>query len=70
MIQVILTLLMIYLIIGLVFGISFLLAGYKKVDETAQSAGWRLRLLWMPGAIALWPLLAVKWKQSTKVSES
>lgn len=51
----------IYVVVGLLFSIAFLLVGYKKIDESAKNAGWLLRLLWLPAAFALWPLLSWRW---------
>ncbi len=51
----------IYLILGCVFGLGFILSGYRVIDPVAKGAGWPVRLMWLPGAIVLWPLLIVKW---------
>ena len=52
-----------YLGIGLVFAILFAFWGVQKIDEGMTSAHWGLRLLLMPGGIALWPILLRKlWK--------
>lgn len=65
-----LTLLLIYLIFGSIFAVAFVLIGYRRVDESAADAGWLVRLLWAPGAIALWPLLTLRWKQSAAHSSN
>ena len=49
-----------YLFIGLFYGIWFITKGIGKVDKAANSSGWGLRLLWLPGSIAMWPFLLKK----------
>ena len=51
----------IYLLLGLLFALGFIAVGYKKIDPTAEGASLRLRLVWLPAAVILWPLLLVKW---------
>jgi len=65
MMQIIATLLLVYFSMGFVFAIAFAARGYKKIDTGADSAGLRLRLLWMPGSAALWPVLALQWKRAS-----
>lgn len=49
-----------YCLLGVLFGIFFLLKGYKAIDSSADGAGIGVRLMWLPGAVALWPLLMAK----------
>jgi len=49
-----------YLLIGLLFGLWFVFKGVGKLDAASTSAGWGLRLLWLPGSIAMWPILIQK----------
>jgi len=51
----------IYLALGLLFAVVFVLAGYAKIDASAKNAGWQVRLMWMPGAMLLWPVLLARW---------
>ncbi|MEL7046227.1 MAG: hypothetical protein AAGL66_14625 [Pseudomonadota bacterium] len=53
-------LLLCYLGPGALFGIWFFLRGHRKVDATSASAGFFTRLLWLPGAVLLWPVLTAK----------
>ena len=48
-----------YLGLGLLFALPFLLIGVQKLDGAADGA-WAFRLLALPGCVALWPVLAVK----------
>jgi hypothetical protein len=54
----------IYLLIGLLFTIVFLFKGLTKVDVNATGTKIGFKLLILPGAIALWPILLYKWIKS------
>lgn len=58
---VFLILLGLYLACGLVFAIPFVLIGVKKIDPHAMHGSWGFRVLIVPGAMALWPLLLQRW---------
>lgn len=49
-----------YFLIGLLFGLYFVLRGYRQLDPSAQTAGLIVRLMWLPAAIVLWPALLKK----------
>lgn len=51
----------IYLLAGLLFGIAFVSVGVPKIDRAARGTSPAFRLLILPGTVALWPLLALKW---------
>ena len=53
-----------YLAAGGLFALAFLSRGISKVDPDAANSGWGLRLLWLPGTIAFWPVLLMKWVRS------
>ena len=55
-----------YLLIGCVFGVAFFFRGYAVIAPQARGASIAVRLLWTPAAIALWPLLARKWRDNWK----
>jgi len=50
-----------YLALGLVFALAFVTAGVQRVDPAARGAPVGFRLLILPGAAALWPLLLTRW---------
>lgn len=54
-------LLSLYCIFGLVFSFLFAFYGVKKIDPNAKEATIGFRLLIVPGALSLWPLLAMRW---------
>lgn len=52
---------LIYLACGLLFAGIFVTVGVGRVDAAAQGTSLGFRLLILPGAMALWPLLALRW---------
>ena len=54
----------IYLLIGFGFSVAFVVVGFRKIDPSAENAGIFVRLLWLPGALLLWPYLLTKWIRS------
>ena len=59
--QIIGSVFMAYAFAGLVFAVAFALFGVQRVDPAAREAGAGFRLLILPGAAALWPLLLARW---------
>ncbi len=57
-----LLLLAVYLGLGALFAVPFVARGVAAVDANAQGAGWGFRALIFPGVVALWPLLALRWR--------
>jgi hypothetical protein len=55
------TALYVSLAVGALFAIPFVLVGAGRIDPTARTGTWGFRLLILPGAVALWPLLAARW---------
>ena len=55
-----------YLLPGALFGAAFFWRGHAVITPDARGASFGVRLLWTPAAIALWPLLAVKWSRNKK----
>jgi hypothetical protein len=51
----------IYLAVGLVFAIAFAARGVEVVDPAARNCTRGFRIVIVPGAIALWPLLLRRW---------
>jgi hypothetical protein len=44
-----------------VFALVFLALGVARIDNGAKGAGIAFRLLILPGLIALWPLMIIRW---------
>jgi TM2 domain-containing membrane protein YozV len=50
-----------YAAAGVVFALVFLALGVARIDNGAKGAGIAFRLLILPGLIALWPLMIIRW---------
>lgn len=59
--QLIVNSLAVYAALGLLFALLFAARGAGRIDPSAKGAGLGFRLLIVPGAAALWPLLAWRW---------
>lgn len=53
-----------YWVAGAVFAVAFATRGVQRIDPVAEHAPVGFRLIVMPGAAALWPLLLVRWIRS------
>ncbi|MBI1224435.1 MAG: hypothetical protein GC192_04280 [Bacteroidetes bacterium] len=53
-----------YLTIGLMFSVWFVVKGVDKVDGGVSGSPWKLRLLLLPGSVLLWPVLLRKYLRS------
>ena len=54
-----------YLVLGLAFAVVFVLRGVATIDPAARGMPLAARLLIVPGAAVLWPLLLWKWFTQT-----
>jgi len=52
---------LIYMMIGFLFALWFVTKGVGQMDEVAQEVSWWFRLFILPGSMALWPILLIKW---------
>ena len=50
-----------YVAAGGVFAAAFLTRGVSRIDAAAANAPLSFRLVILPGVVAFWPLLLVKW---------
>jgi hypothetical protein len=50
-----------YALTGAIFSAVFVLFGIHRVDPIAEHSPIGFRLIVMPGAAALWPLLLSRW---------
>ncbi len=60
-VNIALTIISIYLVLGFFFAVTFITRGITKTDEAAKGSGWGFRIIILPGVVALWPLLLKKW---------
>ena len=58
--QLIPSIILVYLAIGSLFGVYFFVKGAAQIDPLIKESKWTVRLLLVPGAIGLWPLLLGK----------
>ena len=56
----------VYGLAGAIFAAAFVMAGIHQVDPVAKHAPVSFRLIVIPGAAALWPLLLVRWIRSAR----
>ncbi|HEU5166268.1 MAG TPA: hypothetical protein VFU29_12040 [Chitinophagaceae bacterium] len=62
----ILILLLIYLLLGVLFVIPFLMKGLTKVDEGAHGGTIGFKIIIIPGVIVFWPVLLGRWMRANK----
>lgn len=53
--------------IGFVFAMAFATWGAGAIDPAARGAPLGFRLLLIPGATALWPLVLVRWLRDARI---
>ncbi len=53
----------VHVALGLLFGVPFVFRGVDRIDPAARGAGVGFRLLILPGVVALWPLLFLRWRR-------
>ena len=61
MVEILLIIAAVYLALGVVFVISFLMKGLTKVDEGAHGSTMGFKIIIIPGVIVFWPVLLSKW---------
>lgn len=66
MIIILLSIAKYYLLGGAIFGVAFFFRGHAAIAPEASGAPSLVRLIWIPAAIALWPLLAWKWYKAKR----
>ena len=50
-----------YAAVGILFAIAFVTIGISRVDPVAKNSTIGFRLIVLPGATLLWPLLLRRW---------
>jgi hypothetical protein len=53
-----------YLGVGFSFAVAFVIWGVGVIDAATRGTTLGFRVLILPGATALWPLLAIRWVQA------
>ena len=60
MVQIMLIIVLVYLLMGVVFVIPFLMKGLRKLDEGAHGGSIGFKIIIIPGVIVFWPVLLSK----------
>ena len=68
MVETVLIIVLIYLVLGILFVIPFLMKGLTKVDEGAHGGTIGFKIIIIPGVIVFWPALLSKWMRANKKS--
>jgi hypothetical protein len=66
MVEVVLIIVLIYLLVGVLFVLPFLVKGITKVDEGTHGATIGFKIIIIPGVVVFWPALLRKWINSDK----
>lgn len=64
MVEWLLIVIALYGVAGVCFAVAFVVSGVARIDARAAGSGVGFRLLILPGAAALWPVLAVRWARA------
>lgn len=56
----------VYLAIGFLFVVPFVLKGVQKIDHGADGGSVGFRIIIIPGTIVFWPFLLKKWIHAVK----
>lgn len=63
-VSTVLSVLIAYCALGILFALPFVLFGVQRIDESARNASIGFRLIILPGTVALWPYLLFRWLKS------
>jgi hypothetical protein len=61
MVELVLIIALVYLLLGVLFVIPFLVKGISKVDQGAHDGTKGFKIIIIPGVIVFWPVLLNKW---------
>ena len=64
MAEVVFVIVTVYLVLGVLFVVPFLLKGLTKVDTSAHGGTIGFKLILIPGVIVFWPVLLNKWMKN------
>ncbi len=67
-IDLIFTIVGIYLICGFVFALAFVFKGARVIDEGAKDSTLGFKIIIIPASMVFWPLLLIKWIRASKKS--
>ena len=64
LVNLFLTFVGIYMLVGLIFYFPFIKTGIEKIDQNAKDTNIGFKLIILPGVITFWPFLLRKWVNS------
>lgn len=64
LVEVGITLFLIYLGLGVLHALLFLMFGLRRVDPAAGDAGAGFKAAVLPGVVLLWPIMLGKWARA------
>ena len=65
-IEIILIIVVVYLALGVLFLIPFLIKGITKVDDGARGSNIGFKIIIIPGVVVFWPVLLSKWIKTNR----
>ncbi len=65
-VEIILIVVAVYLGLGVLFVIPFLVKGLTKVDEGAKGGTIGFKIIIIPGVIVFWPMMLHKWTNANQ----
>ena len=69
-IGIILFVIEVYLALGVLFSIPFVIKGITVIDpDGAQETKWTFRVIIIPGTIIFWPVLLKKWINTKRTNK-
>ena len=66
MAEIVLIIVAVYLLVGVLFVIPFLMKGLNKIDEGAHGSTIGFKIIIIPGVIVFWPVLLKRWVKNLK----
>ncbi|MCB9898225.1 MAG: hypothetical protein H6825_09500 [Planctomycetes bacterium] len=57
-----------WLAAGLLFAVPFLAVGAGRIDPLARTGSFGFKLVVLPGVVALWPLLLLRWTRGARAA--
>lgn len=55
-----------YVVVGLLVGLAFVLRGVSRLDAAAGDSPFVFRVVIFPGCVGLWPVVLWKWIKASK----
>lgn len=55
-----------YVALGLIIGLAFVLRGVNRVDPVAGDSPFVFRVVILPGCVGLWPIVLWMWIKTAK----